>query len=78
MIRTYQYFTSSRRSINLQSLSQWTDSGASNHVGVFGSNWIHKSHPSGKLVLGGRAAGWLERTVDQWLETRAASQRDSA
>jgi len=27
-----------------------------------------------KLVPGGRAAGWLESSVDAWLEERAASR----
>jgi prophage regulatory protein len=31
-----------------------------------------KFPPSFKLVPGGRASGWLESTIDQWLQERSA------
>lgn len=35
-----------------------------------------KFPPSHKIVPGGRAAGWLETTIDEWLLNRAETELD--
>ena len=58
------------RTIRMRELTQKVNLRPSTIYGLIAKG---KFPPSHKLVPGGRAAGWLESTIDEWLVARARS-----